>query len=156
VCILTSNLQYHHHWQNRPFSARFVYSWLCFSSFKAFCVPTFKSLFSFPGYRELDHPVFNSLDFWTVFFLQSKVISLASNPQPGGPGLCIHVPQWHGGPIIPSGTGFPFSRLLRLSRLQRKYCNPPSHESRSAIQLIKTHVHGASQARSFLLHRRRS
>jgi hypothetical protein len=41
----------------------------------------------------LDHPVFTSLDFATVIFLQSKVVSLASNPQPGGPGLCIYVPQ---------------------------------------------------------------
>jgi uncharacterized membrane protein len=26
-------------------------------------------------------------------FLQSKVVSLASNPEPGGPGSCIYVPQ---------------------------------------------------------------
>jgi hypothetical protein len=30
------------------------------------------------------HPVFTSLDFMTFFFLQSKVFSPASNPQPGG------------------------------------------------------------------------
>jgi hypothetical protein len=43
--------------------------------------------------RESDHPVFISLDFATRIFLQSKVVSLASNPQPGGPGPCIYVPQ---------------------------------------------------------------
>jgi hypothetical protein len=33
------------------------------------------------------HPVFTSLDFATIIFLQSKVVSvsLASNPEPGGP-----------------------------------------------------------------------
>jgi hypothetical protein len=30
--------------------------------------------------REFDHPVFTSLDFVTTIFLQSKVVSLASNP----------------------------------------------------------------------------
>jgi hypothetical protein len=73
--------------------ARFVYSW------------------------ELDL-VFTSLDFSAVIFLQRKVISLASNPQPGGPSLSIYVPQEQGGPVIPPGTGFPFCRLLRLARLR--------------------------------------
>jgi hypothetical protein len=41
--------------------------------------------------RELDHPVFTSLDFETVIFLQTKVVGLAYNPQPGGPGVCIYV-----------------------------------------------------------------
>jgi hypothetical protein len=41
-------------------------------------------------------------------FLQRKVFSLVSNPQPGGPCPCTHVPQWQGGPVIPPGTGFPF------------------------------------------------
>jgi hypothetical protein len=39
------------------------------------------------------HPVL-TLDFATIIlFLQSKIVSLASNPKPGGPGLCIYVPQ---------------------------------------------------------------
>jgi hypothetical protein len=37
---------------------------------------------------------FTSLDFATVTFLQSKFVSLAPNPQTGGPGLCTYVPQW--------------------------------------------------------------
>jgi hypothetical protein len=36
---------------------------------------------------ELDHPVFTSLDFATIKFLQSKVVRLASNPQPGELGM---------------------------------------------------------------------
>jgi hypothetical protein len=39
------------------------------------------------------HPVFTSLDFATIIFLQSKLVSPASNPQPGGPDLSIYVPQ---------------------------------------------------------------
>jgi hypothetical protein len=49
-------------------------------------------------------------------------------PQPGGPGSRIYIPQEQGGPAIPTGTGFPFCPLLRLSGLLRlKYSNPPSH-----------------------------
>jgi hypothetical protein len=35
------------------------------------------------------------LDFARIYtrILQNKIVSLASNPQPGGPGLCIHAPQ---------------------------------------------------------------
>jgi hypothetical protein len=36
--------------------------------------------------------------------LESKVVSFAPNPLPGGPGLCIYVPQSHGGPVTPSGN----------------------------------------------------
>jgi hypothetical protein len=36
---------------------------------------------------------FTSLDFAAVILLQIKVVSPASNPQPGGPRLCIYVPQ---------------------------------------------------------------
>jgi hypothetical protein len=39
------------------------------------------------------NPVFTSLDFTTIFFLHSRVLSLAANPKPGGPCLCIYVPQ---------------------------------------------------------------
>jgi hypothetical protein len=38
------------------------------------------------------------LDFATVIFLKGKVVSLVSNPQPGGPGLYIYVPQCQGAP----------------------------------------------------------
>jgi hypothetical protein len=51
------------------------------------------------------HPVFTSLDFVTLTFLQSKIVSLASNPQPGEPGACIYVSQWHGGPVIRPAPG---------------------------------------------------
>jgi hypothetical protein len=39
-------------------------------------------------------------------FLVSAVIF--ENPQPGGPGPCIYIPQEQGGPVIPPGTVFPF------------------------------------------------
>jgi hypothetical protein len=82
---------------------------------------------------ELDHQIFTSLAF--TFFLfcreserererEREVVSLASTPpphQPGGPGLCIYVPHWQGGPIIPADTGFPFGRLLGLAELRWRY-----------------------------------
>jgi hypothetical protein len=46
-------------------------------------------------------------------------------PQPGGPCSRIYIPQEQGGPIIPTGTGFPLRRLLRLAGLRWRYSNPP-------------------------------
>jgi hypothetical protein len=43
------------------------------------------------------------------------------------PGSRIYIPQEHGGPVIPSGTGFPFCRLLRLAGQRWRYSNPPPH-----------------------------
>jgi hypothetical protein len=57
---------------------------------------------------ELNTPGFTSLDFATIIFSQRKVVDFVSNPQPGEPGLCIYVPQWQDGPVMPPGIGFPF------------------------------------------------
>jgi hypothetical protein len=100
---------HHHHWQNSPF---WVITFI--SRFCQICL-------------ELDHPGFTSLHFATIFFLQSKVVSLASNPQPEWPRLFIRIPQWQGSPIIPPGTGFPFRCLIRLTGLRWRYSNPPPH-----------------------------
>jgi hypothetical protein len=58
-------------------------------------------------------------------FLQSKVVRLASNPQPA---LCIYVPQWQGGSVIAPGTRFPFHRLLWLAGRRWRYINQLPHE----------------------------
>jgi hypothetical protein len=107
LCIQTREISHyhHHHWQNSPFWAIAFIRKFCQSSL------------------ELDCSVFTSLDFATIIFLQS----LESNPQPGGPGSCIYVPQWQGGPVICPGTGFPFRRLLRFVGLRWGYSNPPPH-----------------------------
>jgi hypothetical protein len=68
---------------------------------------------------------FHFFGYRSIFFLWSKVVSFTSNPQPGGPGLCICVPQWHGSPIMHPITGFPFLRLLRLAGLRCMYSNSP-------------------------------
>jgi hypothetical protein len=43
------------------------------------------------------------------------------NPQPGGVGPRICIPQEQGGPIIPPVTGFPFRHLLRLAGLRWRH-----------------------------------
>jgi hypothetical protein len=58
------------------------------------------------------------------FFLQSKVVGLGSNPQPGGPAPCIYIPQWQGGPIISPGIRFPLCRPLLITGLWWWYSNP--------------------------------
>jgi hypothetical protein len=40
--------------------------------------------------------------------LRSKVVNLASNPQPWGADPCMYVFQWQDGPVEPPGTGFAF------------------------------------------------
>jgi hypothetical protein len=65
-----------HHWQNSPFLSQ---------SLPKKILPDL--------FIKLDHQVLTSLDFTAVIFLQSRVVSFASNPQPGGPGSCIYVPE---------------------------------------------------------------
>jgi hypothetical protein len=48
-------------------------------------------------------------------FFTGKVVSPASNRQPGGPGLCIYVPQGQGDPVLLPGTGYSFRRFLGLA-----------------------------------------
>jgi hypothetical protein len=45
--------------------------------------------------------------------------------QSGGPGQHIYISEEQGDPVIPTGTGFPFHRLLRLAGLRWNYSNPP-------------------------------
>jgi hypothetical protein len=60
-------------------------------------------------------------DSWLYF-----TVSDLRLPQPGGPGPRIYIPQEQGGPVIPTETGFPFRRLLRLAGLRWRYSKPPS------------------------------
>jgi hypothetical protein len=68
---------------------------------------------------------FNLFGLRNDIFLQSKVVRLASNTQPGAQGLCIYGSQWQGDPVILSGTRFTSLRLLRLAKLQWRYSNSP-------------------------------
>jgi hypothetical protein len=48
---------------------------------------------------ELDRSVFTSLYFATVISLQSKVITVAPNPQPEKPSSSMYIPQRHDGAL---------------------------------------------------------
>jgi hypothetical protein len=103
-----------HHWQNSPFRAI------------AFLI-RFCQLCSFLGITSSGIHLFG---FRNNIFLQSKVVSIASNPQPEGPGLCIYGPQCQGGPVILPDTWLLLRRLLRLARLRwRNSTLPPRWES---------------------------
>jgi hypothetical protein len=55
--------------------------------------------------------------FSTIFFLQGRVVSPTPNPHPGGPGLCIYIPQRQGGylPVqFVAGTLFHLNKLKLL------------------------------------------
>jgi hypothetical protein len=84
--------------------------------------------------RKLDHPVF-TLDFATVFFFTEQGRQPCVQPHPGGSELCIYVPQWQGGPVIPPGSGFPFCCLLRFAALWWRYSNLPPH---GTVQTLPT------------------
>jgi hypothetical protein len=83
--------------------------------------------------RELDPPVFTYLDFAKKKNLQNKVASPVSILRSGGPCFCIYVLQWEVGSIISPGTGFAFHRLLRFTRLRRRYFKRPPH---GGVELI--------------------
>jgi hypothetical protein len=68
--------------------------------------------------------------------LQGKVVSPASNPQPGVPGPRIYIPQEQAGPVIHPGTRFPFRRLLRLAGPRWRYSSPPPRGPNN-IRIIK-------------------
>jgi hypothetical protein len=44
-----------------------------------------------------------------------------------GSGHRIYIPQEQGSPVIPTGTGFHFRRLLRLAGLRWRYSTTPPH-----------------------------
>jgi hypothetical protein len=69
------------------------------------------------GHRQRSHSrVRVPRDAWPYFTLSDSRL-----PQPGGPGPRIYRPQEQGNPFIPSGTGFPFRRLIRLTGLRCRY-----------------------------------
>jgi hypothetical protein len=53
------------------------------------------------------------------------LLSQIRDPQLGGPGPRIYIPQEQGGLVIPPGTGFNSHRLLRLAGLRWRYSTPP-------------------------------
>jgi hypothetical protein len=59
-------------------------------------------------------------DSWPYFTVSDSTLH-----QPGKPDPRIYIPQGQGGPVITSGTGFPFRRLLRLAGLRLRYLNRP-------------------------------
>jgi hypothetical protein len=61
-------------------------------------------------------------DSWPHF-----TVSYSRPLQPGRPGPRIYISQEQGSLVIPSGTGFPFRRLLRLAGLRWRYSTPPPH-----------------------------
>jgi hypothetical protein len=66
-------------------------------------------------------------------FLQGRVVSPTPNPHPGGPDLCIYIPQRQGGPVIPLGTHF--SRLLRHAWVTVGLFLFPGHHTGKECQL---------------------
>jgi hypothetical protein len=75
---------FRHHGQNNPFWAM--------ACLRRFCQSYRSSGFHFFGFRN------------NIFF-QSKVVSPASNPQLGGPGLCIYVPSDRVAQLYPKALG---------------------------------------------------
>jgi hypothetical protein len=111
-------------WPSLEDSAIFVYSLLC--------VVNQTIRFYFFGFR-------NST------FLQSKIVSLASNP-PTWRIRCLYLnPQRQGGPGIPLGTRFPLLRLLRLAGPRWRHSKPPPH--RNCLHILPSFLSSSEQLR---------
>jgi hypothetical protein len=100
------------------------------------------------GPRQRSHSqVRVSRDPWPHF-----TVSDSRLPQPGGPGPSIYIPQEQSGPVIPSGTGFPFLRFLRLAGLRWRYSTPPPRGIRHCLSLIPQ-FHVIWTATDLIIHR---
>jgi hypothetical protein len=76
-----------------------------------------------PGSRQRSHSRVRVLRYpWPYFTVSDSRV-----PQYGGPAPRIYIPQEQGGSVIPSGTGFPLRRLLRLAGLRWRCSNQPPH-----------------------------
>ena len=71
--------------------------------------PNLKSLLWHPRHCQVIRIAFPFRQFSTVVFIKDEVVSLMANPNPGGPGLRVYVPQRQGSWIIP----LPATRQLR-------------------------------------------
>jgi hypothetical protein len=128
ICIY---IYYHHHLQNSHFLAI--------------------------AYRRMFRQIVSGFHFLgfhnSAFFLQRKVVGLASNTKPGRSGLCIYVRQWKGSPIVTPGTRFPFRRLLWLAGLMWKHSNPLSRNVSASYEfqnnnIFHTPLSAASRSKS--------
>jgi hypothetical protein len=70
-------------------------------------------------------------DSWPYFYF---TVSDSRISQPGGPGHRIYIAQ-AGGPVIPTGTGFPFHRLLRQAGLRWRHSHQPPRGAGDWIKL---------------------
>jgi hypothetical protein len=70
------------------------------------------------------------------------LLSQIWDPQPGGPGPRIYIPQEQGGPVIPTGTGIPFRRLLQIASgtYLPSCCLGTAVSSGSTIPAFRRHV----------------
>jgi hypothetical protein len=80
-----------------------------------------------PLWREDGSSICSAITQWSELgrTCNHTLLSHPRLPQPLRPGSRIYIPQEHDGPVIPSGTGFPLRRLLRLAGLRWRYSNPP-------------------------------
>jgi hypothetical protein len=87
------------------------------------------------------YPVFNSLDLATIMFLQNKVVSLASNPQTGGPlYLCTPVTGDRIAQLYPKAPGSHFVAFYGSQGYGGGYSNPPPHGEYSVIVIKHTKI----------------
>jgi hypothetical protein len=65
-------------------------------------------LFVFAGTQGLYNFTIVEVSIAFKFFIETGLLALCSNPQPGGTGLHIFIPWRLRGPVIPPGTEYPF------------------------------------------------
>jgi hypothetical protein len=97
--LFTELINRRRHWPNNPFWAN--------DFLRRYCQA---HLF----HPELYHPTLEFSGLHKSNFLLNKVISFASNPQPGRLDLCIYIPPWQSGPVIPQAPGSLFVAFYDL------------------------------------------
>jgi hypothetical protein len=75
-----------------------------------------------------------------IIFGSESVLSHIQDPQPGGSGPRIYIPQEQGGPVITSGTGFPFRCPLWPAGLWWRYSTLPPHGIHGGLSQMVSNV----------------
>jgi hypothetical protein len=118
---------HHHQWQNTPFWATDFLRYFCKST---------------PGFHFFK---FRN----NIFFTEQACRPWVQPPTPGGPGLCIYVPQWQGGPVLKTeinGRGDPLRWPRDTLYPQKLALTSPTSGGRSVgIVRLRTKSHGVRE-----------
>jgi hypothetical protein len=90
---------------------------------------------------DIHHPKLGSSQVSQDTFLKGVVVSPTPNPQPGVPGLCIHIPGGSVAQLYPQAPGTHFSSLLRHAWTMLGLFLFPGHPAGDLMPTFNEQIH---------------